>query len=160
MKLYTGFAIILIVVMGMRSMRSYAEDDVKAAAVPAVPVVPAEPAKVTPSEAPNSAAAPVVETPPATAPKTEEAPKTATPATSADDGEYEIDYEEEPGTDGDEVEEAPVKPKKGKKTVYAPGGGGGGIQGSRAKHRFTPILKSETKSIYKKDGKALDVDSD
>ena len=84
-------------------------------------------------------------------------------AASTSEGEYEIDYEEEPGTETETeaVEEVPVvKPQKGKKKIQAPGGGSGGIQGSRAKHRFTPILKSETKSIYQKDGKALDVDSD
>ena len=89
------------------------------------------------------------------------APVTAPGAAATTDGDYEIDYEEEPESEGDDAETvAPVKPAKGKKTTYAPGGGAGGIQGSRAKHRFTPILKSETKSIYKKDGKALDVDSD
>lgn len=82
---------------------------------------------------------------------------------AADDSEYEIDYEEEPGTDGEEPVEAPVPKKNGtrkKNSSVSAGGGVGGIQGSRAKHRFTPILKSETKSVYKKDGKALDVDSD
>jgi hypothetical protein len=34
------------------------------------------------------------------------------------------------------------------------------VQGSRAKDRFVPILKSETRSIYKKNGKHYDVDTD
>jgi len=66
---------------------------------------------------------------------------------SGEEGDYEIDYEEE--VSGDQEESAANSV-----------GGAGGIQGSRAKHRFIPILKSETKSIYKKDGKALDVDTD
>jgi hypothetical protein len=84
-----------------------------------------------------------------------------TEKSKVEEGEYEVDYEEEPSGDGDSGE-APVKPKKTKKVsaTQNSGGGSGGIQGSRAKHRFTPILKSETKSAYKKDGKALDVDTD
>jgi len=78
---------------------------------------------------------------------------------SGEEGDYEIDYEEE--VSGDQEESEPVKKAPSKKKSAANSvGGAGGIQGSRAKHRFIPILKSETKSIYKKDGKALDVDTD
>lgn len=72
----------------------------------------------------------------------------------ADADEYEIDYEEEPGSETDEAAAPP--PKKAKKTVKL--GSGPAVQGSRAKHRFTPILKSEMKSVYQKEGKSLDVD--
>ncbi len=102
------------------------------------------------------------------APPAAEAPKPAVPAESAPteaapsttDGEYEIDYEEEPGGDAaDEEAPEPIKTKTGK-SGSKKGAGGPAVQGSRAKHRFEPILKSETKSIYKKDGKPLDVDTD
>ena len=83
------------------------------------------------------------------------------------DGDYEIDYEEEPeeGAAADaaaDTAEEPEKPApkkksaKGKKSI----GGGPAVQGSRAKNRFTAILKSDTKSAYKKNGKPLDVDAD
>ena len=73
---------------------------------------------------------------------------TADPAQGDD---YEIDYEEEPAATPDlPVVEKKVKLKKQTADV----------QGSLAKHRFYPTLKFETKSIYKKDGNALDVDSD
>lgn len=72
------------------------------------------------------------------------------------ESEYEIDYEEEPGSDEAEPPAPPVKNKKTK----SKGGGGPSVQGSIAKDRFVPILKSETKSIYKKNGKSLDVDTD
>lgn len=92
---------------------------------------------------------------------------TATPAAAEatvpakESSDYEVDYEEEPGAD--EVEE-PVqeKPKpgkdskkKGKKSEKE-----SVLQGSRAEKRIAPLMKSETKSIYKKNGKALDVDTD
>jgi hypothetical protein len=112
--------------------------------------------------APADAQVPKTETPKSADPQTS-APAPAAPAVdaagSADEGEYEIDYEEEPeDEEGAEAKPTP-KPKSGKKgksgsTV------GAEILGSRAKHRFTPILKSETKSVYKKDGKQLDVDTD
>ena len=79
-------------------------------------------------------------------------------ADSAEEGEYEIDYEEEPEEEIP-VQESPAL-KKDKKQKSVRGGGGPAVQGSRAKDRFVPILKSESKSIYKKDGKVLDVDSD
>jgi hypothetical protein len=111
---------------------------------------PATPESATATVAPQEAAAPPSEP--------------AQPAAAAEEGEYEIDYEPE---DSDEmVKPTPAKSAHGKKSSQASAptanaiGGSGGIQGSRAKHRFTPILKSETKSIYQKDGKALDVDSD
>ena len=71
------------------------------------------------------------------------------PATGPD--EYEIDYEEEPA-------EPAVPAAPAKKALRS--GGIPAVQGSRAKDRFTPILKSETKSVYKKGGKSLDVDPD
>ncbi len=114
-----------------------------------------EPAPGVSDSAPAAAEAPVA--PPvegqAPAPSTE-----AAPAQSADDGEYEIDYEEEP--EGDEPVQTPA-PRKSKSTRPSiPGGSGPAVQGSRAKKRFTPILKSETKSVYRKEGKGLDVDTD
>lgn len=77
------------------------------------------------------------------------------------DSEYEIDYEEEDGT----TPEAPPavaepEPARGKKRGTRIFGTGPAVQGSRAKNRFVPILKSETKSVYQKDGKPLDVDTD
>jgi hypothetical protein len=81
-------------------------------------------------------------------------------AGNADDGAYEIDYEEE--TEESETQaEATPSPKAGKVAARPKvGGGGPAVQGSRAKNRFAPILKSETRSVYKKDGKTLDVDTD
>jgi hypothetical protein len=70
------------------------------------------------------------------------------------DGEYEIDYEEEVSP----ADEAPAPVPK--RSAPRAQGGGTAVQGSRAKDRFTPILKSETKSVYKKGGKQLDVDPD
>ncbi len=88
----------------------------------------------------------------------------------ADDGEYEIDYEEEPEAEaeGESEDSAPASKAKKKETgkkeaakkEAKKNGGGPAVQGSRAKNRFTPILKSETKSVYQKNGKHLDVDSD
>jgi hypothetical protein len=80
--------------------------------------------------------------------------------TGGEDGGYEIDYEEE--AEGEAAPEGTPEPlkKKGPGKKASPGGGGPAVQGSRAKNRFAPILKSETKSVYKKDGKALDVDTD
>ncbi len=79
----------------------------------------------------------------------------------AADSEYEIDYEEEEGANPEgppaiaEPEAVPGK-KRGARIF----GAGPAVQGSRAKNRFVPILKSETKSVYQKDGKPLDVDTD
>lgn len=81
-------------------------------------------------------------------------------AGNAEEGAYEIDYEEEAEEAESPVEEAPA-PKSPKASVRPKvGGGGPAVQGSRAKNRFAPILKSETRSVYKKDGKILDVDTD
>jgi hypothetical protein len=79
--------------------------------------------------------------------------------------EYEIDYEEEPEvSDETPLETATVKPnpevKRKSKPASVKGGGGPAVQGSRAKDRFVPILKSETKSVYQKGGKHFDVDPD
>jgi hypothetical protein len=83
---------------------------------------------------------------------------------AATDGEYEIDYEEEPDAASEEAPESepePVQSKSVKKGAKASKNSGGpAVQGSRAKNRFAPILKSETKSAYKKEGKVLDVDAD
>jgi hypothetical protein len=67
--------------------------------------------------------------------------------------EYEIDYEEE-------VAPAEATPTPSAKRTSRRVQGGTAVQGSRAKDRFIPILKSETKSVYKKGGKRLDVDPD
>lgn len=76
-------------------------------------------------------------------------------------GEYEIDYEEEPEAPATPEEEAPVEEPVSKKPgKRAAGGAGTGVQGTHSKNRFAPMLKSDTKSIYKKNGKALDVDTD
>jgi hypothetical protein len=71
-----------------------------------------------------------------------------------------VDYEEEPGTE--EVEEPVVeeKPTKKAKTKSEKGSKDTTAQGSRAEKKIAPLMKSETKSIYKKNGKALDVDTD
>ncbi len=87
------------------------------------------------------------------------APK-ALAAGSPDDGGYEIDYEEEVEESESSVEEAPVRKPTQPATRTKTAGGGPAVQGSRAKNRFAPILKSETRSVYKKDGKTLDVDTD
>lgn len=81
-------------------------------------------------------------------------------AGNSDDGAYEIDYEEETEESETQAEETPT-PRAGKAAAKLKvGGGGPAVQGSRAKNRFAPILKSETRSVYKKDGKTLDVDTD
>ncbi len=102
----------------------------------------------------------------ATQPKAEAPPR-------VEAGDYEIDYEEEPGADtdvesGDLPEATPTPAKKGKNK----GGSRGAVstgpidrnipssQGTRSKNKFAPLLKSETKSIYKKNGRPLDVDTD
>lgn len=125
-----------------------------AAALPA-PAVPAQ--TTAPTTAPK-----VVPLPSSVIPQASSVPPAST-TDSADEGEYEIDYEEEPEA-GDEPSETPAprnrKHSQQTKTARTSSGGGPAVQGSRAKHRFTPILKSETKSIYHREGKILDVDSD
>jgi len=78
------------------------------------------------------------------------------------DGEYEVDYEEEADA-GAEAEEAPA-PVKGRSKdgskARSRNANGPAVQGSRAKNRFVPILKSDTRSVYQRKGKAYDVDTD
>ena len=155
--------------MGFR-IHAHAEDaaPVVAAPAPVTPVVQAPTetkAPETKSATDGKISAPAENS--AGAQATTDVKTSASPANASgtEEGEYEIDYEEEPA-DTDEMEPAePVKVTREKKTSSTAtaansNGGSGGIQGSRAKHRFNPILKSETKSIYQKDGKALDVDTD
>lgn len=63
--------------------------------------------------------------------------------------EYEVDYEE----DAVEMTPPPARSSKKQKKEST-------VQGSIAEKRPVPILPSETKSVYKKNGKALDVDTD
>ena len=92
---------------------------------------------------------------PASAPQVESAGSGAAPAPKpVADGEYEIENEEEVAPPEEVAVPLP------KRAVIRGKGGGTAVQGSRAKDRFTPILKSETKSVYKKGGKHLDVDPD
>jgi hypothetical protein len=85
----------------------------------------------------------------------------ATATVSPTQTDYEVDYEEEPATDEVElpVEEKPKlntdKKNKLKKNMKEPV-----LQGSRAEKKIAPLMKSEAKSIYKKNGKSLDVDTD
>ena len=82
-------------------------------------------------------------------------------ASAPEEGNYEIDYEEEPDQDSSEETPEPERAPVKKGSIRGKGiGGGPAVQGSRAKNRFAPILKSETRSVYKKDGKTLDVDTD
>jgi hypothetical protein len=81
---------------------------------------------------------------------------TSNAAGNPDDGAYEIDYEEEVEEVEDSAPPKSAPPASKVKKI----GGGPAVQGSRAKNRFAPILKSETRSVYKKDGKSLDVDTD
>ena len=107
-------------------------------------------------------AAPVVVAPVAVAPGNGAA--SPAPKSSEDEGGYEIDYEEESDAEGGAPEEAPEPgpmvpaPKKSRGGITP--GSGPAVQGSRAKNRFAPILKSDSKSVYQKDGKHLDVDPD
>ncbi len=83
-----------------------------------------------------------------------------TPSDPPSDSEYEIDYEEEGVSNEAPPEVAQPVNSKGKRKPIRSFGTGPAVQGSRAKNRFVPILKSETKSVYQKDGKYLDVDTD
>jgi hypothetical protein len=82
---------------------------------------------------------------------------------NAETGDYEIDYEEEPEGDSEEAP-APVKKKHGKKTAESvpsnPGVSYSSSTGTHSKNKFGPMLKSDTQSVYKKNGHALDVDTD
>ncbi len=85
------------------------------------------------------------------------------PTIVKESSDYEVDYEEEPGDEEPvieaPVEEEPVKKKSNKtKTEKLPKDTS--TQGSRATNRFQPMIKSESKSHYKKNGKSLDVDPD
>ena len=84
------------------------------------------------------------------------------PAPSPAVEEYEIDYEEEAEeAAGGESPETPVKVQPAqKRNLRTKTGGGPAVQGSRAKDRFVPILKSDLKSVYQSNGKAYDVDTD
>jgi hypothetical protein len=85
-------------------------------------------------------------------------------------GDYEIDYEEEPDAESsDGVENAaqvtptPIQKGRSKSFSRTPGPVDRNVpssQGTRSKNKFAPLLKSETKSIYKKNGRPLDVDTD
>ena len=112
-------------------------------------------------------AAPVSE-PPAAAPVAPP-PVTAAPGVTAppavESGDYEIDYEEEPGADPEGDAEPTTTPKKAgrRSSPIATGPVDRNIpssQGTRSKNKFAPMLKSDTKSIYKKNGRPLDVDTD
>jgi hypothetical protein len=83
---------------------------------------------------------------------------TPTPASvPTESSDYEVDYEEEPEEEP-VVEEKPLKKSKG--AVEKPMSKDTTSQGSRAEKKIAPMMKSETKSIYKKNGKPLDVDTD
>jgi hypothetical protein len=159
------FSLLMILLQGIPA---HAQSDTAAPAAEA-PVAHAEtpaPAPEVKSEAP-SVGKPTKNGPPAKSPEAG--------AVGSDSSDYEIDYEEEP--EGDEQsadtsegnEEAPApkgKKKPAKKAApkvsrkapidrNAPA-----LTGTRSKNRFAPMFNSETKSIYKKNGKALDVDTD
>ncbi len=79
----------------------------------------------------------------------------------AESSDYEVDYEEEPGAAEPAEPEEEVKPvqktKAGKTEKFSKDTTS---QGSRAEKKIAPLMKSETKSVYKKNGKSLDVDTD
>jgi len=104
------------------------------------------------AQAPEVKTAPVIPTPASTP------TPSASPAGSG--SEYEVDYEEEAGGEDAEVEEEKPQPKKSAKKVAVKNSKESVSQGSRAEKKIAPLVKSETKSVYKKNGKALDVDSD
>jgi len=85
---------------------------------------------------------------------------TAPPA-EAESSDYEVDYEEEPGSAETAELEEPVKAapksKSGKVEKFSKDTTS---QGSRAEKKIAPLMKSETKSVYRKNGKPLDVDTD
>ncbi len=83
-------------------------------------------------------------------PELESPPAEVIPTTTPKESDYEVDYEEEEPPE-------PVKEKKSKK-IKTPKEAV--LQGSRAEKKIAPMMKSETKSIYKKNGKPLDVDTD
>ena len=79
----------------------------------------------------------------------------------AESSDYEVDYEEEPGSaeSAEPVEEVKPAPKgkSGKAEKFSKDTTS---QGSRAEKKIAPMMKSETKSVYRKNGKPLDVDTD
>lgn len=119
-------------------------------------------AEDSPVVAPPVVAAPVIVDPVAIAPS--KGASSPAQKSSEDDGAYEIDYEEESEIGDGAAEEAPepgpVAPTAKKVRAGKVPGAGPSVQGSRAKNRFAPILKSDSKSVYQKDGKHLDVDTD
>jgi hypothetical protein len=88
------------------------------------------------------------------------AEKPAEKTVEKESSDYEVDYEEEPGDEPVEVPEEESIKKKSSKPKMGQASKDTSPQGSRATNRFQSLLKSETKSIYKKKGKRLDVDSD
>ena|GEM_PF-3077879 len=83
---------------------------------------------------------------------------TPEPTTAEDDpsgGGYEIDYEEEPDT----TAQTP-SPTAAPKVRRPRDNSNPAVQGTHSSHHFAPMMKSETKSVYKKNGKTLDVDTD
>jgi len=82
---------------------------------------------------------------------------TPEPTTTEDDpsgGGYEIDYEEEPDTTT-QTPSPTATPIRRPRDPSNPA-----VQGTHSSHHFAPMMKSETKSVYKKNGKTLDVDTD
>ena len=118
------------------------------------------------SHAEQPGVAPVATQAPVAAPSA--VPEKACEPEGADSG-YEIDYEEEPDESAPAEEEKPIEQvpaKKAKRGTQSTASSNKSnvnnsvVQGSRAMNRFQPLLKSDTKSIYKKNGKNLDVDAD
>ena len=70
----------------------------------------------------------------------------------AEDSNYEIDYEEV--SDGETEEPRPAKARS------KPPSSGPAVQGTHSTNKIASLLKSESKSVYKKNGKQLDVDTD
>ena len=88
------------------------------------------------------------------------APTTA-PAVTEGEINYEVDHDEDPGTEEvEEPEEVKPLPAKGKRSKSSKNLKESASQGSRAEKKIAPMMKSETKSKYKKNGRALDVDAD
>lgn len=76
--------------------------------------------------------------------------------------DYEVDYEGDTGGDFEEPIEKPT-PGPSKKNAGKGKGANSGpetAQGVRAKNRFSAPVQSDTKSVYKKNGVRLDVDTD
>jgi hypothetical protein len=83
----------------------------------------------------------------------------AEPVVTEESSDYEVDYEEEPVEVEEPVAEEKPQVKKGK-PVAEKVSKDTTSQGSRAEKKIAPMMKSETKSVYKKNGKPLDVDTD